>query len=44
MSGKGHQLLFDKVERVIKAEFSDWDAEEMKASDVNVPSPLVLPR
>jgi len=43
LSGKGHKLLFEEVERVIKANFSDFDPEKMEAADVKSPSPLVLP-
>jgi hypothetical protein len=42
-SGKGHKLLFQEVERVIKASFSEFDPEVMEASDVKSPTPLVLP-
>jgi hypothetical protein len=44
LSGKGHSLLFEQVERVIKANFSEFDPEVMEASDVKSPTPLVLPR
>jgi hypothetical protein len=43
LSGKGHELLFEEVERVIKADFSEFDPENMEASEVKWPSPLVLP-
>jgi hypothetical protein len=43
LSGKGHKLLFQEVERVVKASFSEFDPEEMEASDVKLPTPLVLP-
>jgi len=43
LSGKGHKLLFEEVERVIKANFSQFDPERMEASDVALASPLVLP-
>jgi hypothetical protein len=36
-------LLFQEVERVIKANFSGFDPEVMEASDVKSPTPLVLP-
>jgi hypothetical protein len=43
LSGKGHMLLFQEVERVIKASFSGFDPEVMEASSVKLPTPLVLP-
>ena len=43
LSGKGHKLLFEEVGRVIKANFSEFDPERMEASDVKLPTPLVLP-
>jgi len=43
LSGKGHKLLFEEVERVIKANFSEFDPEKMEAANVKSPSPLVLP-
>jgi len=43
LSGKGHKLLFEEVERVIKADFSEFDPEKMEAANVKSPSPLVLP-
>jgi hypothetical protein len=43
LSGKGHNLLFKEVGRVIKADFSGFDPDNMEASDVELSSPLVLP-
>jgi len=43
LSGKGHMLLLEEVERAIKANFSDFDPEKMKALDIEMASPLVLP-
>jgi len=43
LSGKGHKLVFDEVERVMKANLGEWDPDLMKESDVDVPSPLALP-
>ena len=44
LSAKGHGLLFEEVERVIMAKFSQFDPERMEASDVLLASPLVLPK
>jgi len=43
LSGKGHKLLFQEVERVIKGSFNEFDPEVVEASDVQSPTPLVLP-
>ena len=42
LSGKGHKLVFDEVERVMKANVG-WYPDLMKESDVDVPCPLALP-
>ena len=42
LSAKGHKLLFQEVERVIKGSF-ERDPEVTEASEVKSPTPLVLP-
>jgi len=44
LSAKGHELLFNEVERVIKANMTEWDPARMESLEVKVPSPLTLPK
>jgi len=44
LSAKGHELLFNEVERVIKTNMTEWDPARMDSQEVKVPSPLILPK